>query len=171
MKHLLDAQQWQRLHRTVCETLPWFMEKGLFHGSIGILRKIASSSLHELYQIRSEKDWDAFTKGFPAPLPVGLVLNFANGTRAMDWPFPKGSTRQCEVRDKLAEALSDRQTCRIKWTIRHEFFGIWDEVYALDFDPMAFGGIINVSTNRGISWNGQAVMCGDNSYIPCTVGF
>lgn len=165
---LLNAEQWQRLHKTVKETLPWFMGKGLFYGRIGILQKIASSSPHDLYQIRKPEDWNAFTGGFPDPLPLGLVLNFTNGTRSLDWPYSPGSTQQLEVKEKLSEALRDRVSRQVKWSTNRY---IWPESYTLDFDPDAFGGIVNVFTDKTERWDGYGIMCGEDSYIPCSISF
>lgn len=166
---ILDAEQWQRLHRNVKQALPWLMEKGLFYGSIGVLQKIASSSLHELYQIRSENDWKKFTEGFPAPLPLRLVLNFANGMRTVSWPFPSGSTQQQEVREKFAEGLRTRDGRQVKWTIRHDVW--WTENWLLDYDSEHFGGIVNVFTGTMSSFEQSGIMCADDRYIPCSVDF
>lgn len=168
---LLNAEQWQRLHKTVKETLPWFMGKGLFYGRIGILQEIASSSLHDLYQIRKTEDYGTFAGGFPNPLPLPLILNFANGPRSIDWPFTKGSTQQNEVRERLAGGISNRIETTVRWTRKHDFFGPFEETCSLDYDPVAFGGIIELFAERTAVWSGIGIMCGDDSYIPCSIAF
>ena len=166
---ILDAKQWQRLHSNVKQALPWLMKKGLFYGSIGVLQKIASSSLHELYQIRSENDWKKFTEGFPDPLPLRLVLNFANGMRTVTWPFPKGSTQLKEAREKFAEGLRTHDSRQLKWTISYD--RLWSTSWLLDYDSEHFGGIVNVFIKTTSSFNYSGIMCADDRYIPCSVDF
>ena len=100
MHMILDCTQWKRLQDQISEALSWFRGKNLLKDHLDSLEKLSGSTLHEVMQIRDRRSYEAFMTGVENPLPLDMVINFANPARPI--PFPGvTSDRIRPVLDKL----------------------------------------------------------------------
>lgn len=152
---LLDAQQWFRLQANISYALPFFRQNGILKG--GTLEKISDSTLHQVLQIRKPEDWDEFTKDIENPLPLGLVMNFANCLHPIPWPW-SGNAR----RDALY-LLSKGQPLNVRW------IDLMGEKITLHNNPDIYG-IVFMHTETEHRHD-IGIMVSDRLYIPVTVNF
>lgn len=158
---ILDCTQWKRLQEQISEALPWFRGKNLLKDHLGSLEKLSGSTLHEVMQIRDRRSYEVFMTGVENPLPLDMVINFANPARPI--PFPGvTSDRVRPVLDKL------EKDGYVSWE-----FSRWTERIAFSLhrneSPDMPGGII--FTRCADHDDRMGIMVSDRLYIPISVEF
>ena len=158
---ILNCTQWQRLQDNVREALPWFEKKGLLKDHMDSLEKLSGSTLHEVMQIRDRRSYEVFMAAAENPLPLDMVINFANPARPI--PFP-GVTAD-RIRPVLDKLEKDGF---VSWK-----FSRWTERITFSLhrneSPVMLGGII--FTRCADHDDGMGIMVSDRLYIPISVGF
>ena len=164
---ILDFTQWTRLHQHICDAMNWFQEKGLFKGYFDTFRKIASSTIHELSQVREYEDWDKFLEDIPKDnrLPLEFIVNFGNYPRFIDWPL--GEDNRLKVEKDFADALTKGEDWSFNWVNKHKVLGEYEVYTGLHYDPKTFGGIVFI----WLEHMKTGIMVDDRHYIPVSVEF
>ena len=164
---ILDFTQWTRLHQHICDAMNWFQEKGLFKGYFDTFRKIASSTTHELSQIREYGDWDKFLEDIPKDnrLPLEFIVNFGNYSRTIDWP--QSDKSRLDMEKELADALANGEDKWNNWVNHYTMFGGFDIYTGYHYDPNTFGGIVFI----WLKDDKTGIMVDDRYYIPVSVEF